>query len=215
MALLAGCFGPETGSLSFLAAGNEKPAVARDVLRKVELYDGDVVVRGPSGYCIDRKTMRRDRKGDFVLLASCEALSGVRGQGVEPVVMTVSVLPDSRGVAKPTADDIAQLLAPAKVLAAHELKHVTLVHFASGGEGVLPNGDARHWRGGMVLNGHLIGLALYSGKGGKMAGKDGRVLLTELARAIRRSSPARPAPPAEAAPSEADGELDGLSSDSG
>lgn len=217
---LAGCFGPDSGALSFLASGSEQDVVARDVLRKVALYDGDVVVRGPSGYCIDRKTMRRDRRGGFVLLASCEALSGVRGQGVEPVVMTISVLPDTQGVSRPSAADIAALMAPAKVLEAHEAKDVTLVHFATGGEGILPDGDARHWRGGMVLNGHLIGLALYSGKGGPMAGKDGRGLLTDLARTIRRSSPARPAPPAEAAPippkpSGTEGDLGGLSTDSG
>lgn len=216
---LAGCFGPDTGALSFLASGNEEPA-ARDVLRKVSLYEGDVVVRGPSGYCIDRQTLRKRSTGGFVLLASCESLSGLRGQEVEPVVMTVSVLPDTRGVARPAAEDIARLMAPAKVLAAHETGDVTLVHFASGGEGILPDGDARHWRGGMVLNGHLLGLALYSGKGGPMAGKKGRALLTDLARAIRRASPDRPPPPpAEAAPppdpAATDGELGGLSTDSG
>ncbi len=214
---LAGCFGPEAGALSFLTAANREPAETREVLRRVALYEGDVVVRGPGGYCIDHKTMRDGSRGAFVLLASCEALNGVRGQGVEPVVMTVSVLPDTRGVTRPRAEDIAQLMAPAKVLATHELRDVALVHFASGGQGVLPDGDPRHWRGGMVLNGHLIGLALYSGKGGKMAGKDGRLLLTDLARVIRRSSPTRPASSEKAAPpaGEKEHDPDGLSSDSG
>ena len=193
---LAGCFGPDTGTLSFLASGNEgkQDVVARDVLRKVELYDGDVVVRATAGYCIDRKTLRRSKSEGFILMASCEALSGVRGHDVEPVLMTISVLPDQPGVAKPTAQEIAASVAPAGVLGSVERDDLTLVHFASGGDGVLAEGDARHWRGGMVLNGHLIGLALYARKNSPMAGKEGRGLLTELARSMRRSSPKRAAP---------------------
>lgn len=216
---LAGCFGPETGALSFLSSGNEKESVARDVMRKVALYEGDVVVRGPGGYCIDRRTLRRHKDGGFVLLASCESLSGVRGQAVEPVVMTVSVLPDAPGAARPSVAQIARLMAPAEVLASHETTDVTLVQFASGGDGILPDGDARHWRGGMMLGDHLIGLALYARKGSPMAGKDGRALLTDLARSIRRASPARSAPPREAGPPpeprKSDADSDGLSTDSG
>lgn len=216
---LAGCFGPETGALSFLTSGNEREKVARDVMRKVALYEGEVVIRPPGGYCIDRRTLRRQKDGGFALLASCESLSGVRGQAVEPVVMTVSVLPNAPEAARPGVAEIARLMAPAKVLASHETTDVTLVQFASGGDGVLPDGDARHWRGGMMLGEHLIGLALYARKGSQMAGKDGRALLTDLARRIRRASPGRSAPPREAAPNpepgDPDGELDGLSTDSG
>ncbi|WP_350130408.1 hypothetical protein [Roseovarius sp.] len=214
---LAGCMGGEPGALGFLASGSE-PAT-RDALRKVQMYDGDVVVRGPAGYCIDRRTLRRDRDGGFVLLASCESLSGLRGHGVEPVLMTISVMPDAPGATRPTPGEIAALMAPAKVIAAHETTDVTLVHFASGGDGVLDGGDARHWRGGMLLNGHLIALALYAREGSPMAGKDGRALLTDLARSIRRASPSRPVAPAatETAPKPAtDGsDSSGLSTDSG
>jgi len=186
---LAGCFGQDTGALGFLASGNEE--MARDVLRKVSLYEGDVVVRGPGGYCIDRRTLRKRADGGFALLASCETLSGLRGQDVEPVVMTVSVMPDTPGATRPGADQIAALMAPAEVLARHETADVAMVQFASGGDGVLPNGDPRHWRGGMRLNGHVIGLALYARKGSALAGKDGRALIADLARTIRRSSPER------------------------
>lgn len=189
---LAGCFGPDSGALSFLSSGGEKAVVQRDVLRKASLMAGDVVVRGPEGYCIDRRSLRLKRDGGFALLASCEALSGVRGEAVEPVLMTVSVLPGAPGVARPGAGEIAALMAPAEVLAAHEDVGLALVHFASGGERALPGGDARHWRGGMVVNGHLVGLALYARKGAKMAGTQGRGLLIDLARGIRRASPRQP-----------------------
>jgi len=195
---LAGCFGPEGGALSFLASGNESQDAVQDVPRKVALYDGDVVVRGPAGYCIDRRSLRGKPDGGFVLLASCEALSGLRGHAVEPVLMTVSVMPATPGALRPGAGEIARLMAPAEVLASEETADLALVHFASGGDGVLPGGDGRHWRAGMVVNGHIVGLALYARKGGAMAGGDGRALLTDLARGIRRSSRERPAPSAPA-----------------
>lgn len=214
---LAGCLGADSGALSFLASGSE--AVTSDAARKVEMYDGDVIVRGPNGYCIDKRTLRRGRDGGFVLLASCESLSGLRGHGVEPLLMTISVLPDTPDAARPSAAEIAALMAPAEVIATHETRDVTLVHFASGGDGILEGGDARHWRGGMALNGHLIALALYARKGSPMAGKDGRALLTDLARTIRRASPARPvAPPAAGAvpkPKPESSDSSGLSTDSG
>ena len=54
---LAGCMAAEPGALGFLSSGSE-PAT-RDALRKVQMYEGDVVVRGPAGYCIDRRTLHR------------------------------------------------------------------------------------------------------------------------------------------------------------
>ena len=214
---LAGCLGADGGALSFLASGNEK--VQRDVLRKVPVYGGNVVVHGPGGYCIDRRAMRSRKDGGFILLASCETLSGVRGHEVEPVVMTVSVMPVAAGAVPPTVNQITAMLAPAKPLATHQAKDVALVQFASGGEAVLPGGDARHWRGGMMINGHMIALALYARKGSPMAGKDGRALLTDLARGIRRSSPKRPVTPVQQAPAtkptRPSKDSEGLSTDSG
>ena len=213
---LAGCFEPQDGALSFLASGHEK--VQRDVLRKVPLFGGDVVVRGPSGYCIDRRALRNRKEGGFALLASCETLSGVRGHAVEPVVMTVSVMPVTPAAVRPTIEQITAMMAPAKPLASHQTRDVAMVQFASGGEAVLPGGDARHWRGGMMVNGHMVALALYARKGSPMAGKDGRALMTDLARSIRRSSPKRPVQPQTVSPPEPEipsNQSEGLSTDSG
>ena len=187
---LSGCLGEDSGALSFLSSGKDEN-VARDVLRTVELYEGEIVVRGPEGYCIDRKTMRRQSTGGFVLLASCESLSGVRGAEVEPVVMTVSVLPDTGGLPRPKPADVARSLRGAEVLTTHEVGEVAMVQFATGGEGILKQGDARHWRGAMTLNGHLLGFALYARKGSKLAGDEGRNMLSELASTIRRETPPR------------------------
>lgn len=189
----AGAFMGLTGCLAdfdLLAAGNgAKRAVARDVMRTVSLYDGEVVVRGPDGYCIDRKSMRKSKSNGFVLLASCESLSGVRGHEVEPVIMTLAVLPGQTSVGTPTAAEIARSMTPVPVVKRMDFDDLSLVQFATGGENALPNGDPRHWRGAMVLNGHLIGLALYARKGSAVAGNDGSEMLVELARKTRASSP--------------------------
>jgi hypothetical protein len=191
LVVLPGCFGEERGALGFLSSGKEDKNAPRDVLRKVELYDGEVVVRGPDGYCIDRKTMRRQSTAGFVLLASCESLSGVRGSEVEPVVMTVSVLPDTAGLPRPSPADVARSLRGAEVLKAHQVGEVAMVQFATGGAGILAQGDPRHWRGAMTLNGHLLGFALYARRGSDLAGEEGRAMLSELARVIRQETPPR------------------------
>ena len=74
------------------------------------------------------------------------------------------------------------------------------------GAGALPRerGDARHWRGAMVVNDRLVGLALYGAPGSELAGRKGERLLVALAEAIRDNSPFTQAPtqPAERAATE-------------
>ncbi len=186
---LSGCLGSETGALGFLSSGSEPK---RDVVRTASLYDGNVVVRGPQGYCVDKRSLRSGKSRGFVMLASCEALSGVRGNDVEPLIMTVSALPRDVNAAKPSAQEVANSMAPTPVLASFEAEDVNLVQFASGGEQALPGGDPRYWRGVMVLNGHLVGLALYARQGSPHAGAEGRDMLVELARSTRATTPVRP-----------------------
>lgn len=180
--------------MGFLTPGRGTVQGAGDVPRKVALYDGEVVLRAPEGYCIDRPSMRQDGRAGFVLVASCETLSGLRGQAVvEPVLITVSVLPEVPANGRPTPAEMARDLAPAEVLTSLDAGGLTLVRLSAGGDRILPGGDPRHWRGSMVVNGYLIGLALYAREGSPMAGREGRDLLTGMARRIRRASPDRPA----------------------
>ncbi len=61
--------------------------------RAVTISAADVVVTGPEGYCIDKRSLTQHDEGSFVLLAGCESLS--RGRRVpgqqEPMLLTVSV----------------------------------------------------------------------------------------------------------------------------
>ncbi|MEM6588513.1 MAG: hypothetical protein AAF641_08710 [Pseudomonadota bacterium] len=184
---LSGCLGSDF--VGFGAGGD----VQRDVLRTTTLYDGDVVVVGPPGYCIDKKSMRNRKAQGFVMLASCEALSGLRGQEVEPVIMTLTVLPDRAGTTRPSADAVAASMPDLPVLDSVNLNELSLVHFASGGNVAFEGKDPRHWRGALAINGHLIGLALYARQGSPAVGEDGQSLLVSLAQNTKANSPVRPA----------------------
>ncbi len=192
---LSGCLGADFPGLG---AGGE---VQRDVLRTTTLYEGDVVVVGPPGYCIDKESMRKRKAQGFVMLASCESLSGVRGQEVEPVIMTLTVLPDRAGATRPSAASVAASMPDLAVIDSVDLNELSLVHFANGGNAAFQGKDAKHWRGALAINGHLIGLALYARQGSPAAGEDGQRLLVALAQNTKANSPVRPvvAPTADAA----------------
>lgn len=164
----------------------------RDVTRTVSLYEGDVVVRAPEGYCIDKRSLRGGAGQGFVMLASCEALSGVRGQNVEPVIMTLAVVPNGANGQGPTSSEIVNSMSGTPVITAIDDADLSLVHFASGGNKALAEKDPKHWRAAMAINGHLIALSLYGLKGSPMTGTEGQILLRALAKNTKASSPVRP-----------------------
>ena len=163
-------------------------------LQAVSLFQGDVVVAGPAGYCIDRDSVKQGDDGSFVLLASCESLSGKRGKNVPPAVMTVSVLPQDHAEAQPKPAELAGSLTSVEAVEGNDL---SLVYLSSGGNDFMPEGDPKHWRGGMVLNGYTIGLAVYGLAGSAASGEAGRQLITGLAARLRGASPVRIAAVAE------------------
>ncbi len=157
-------------------------------LKAVSLFQGDVVVAGPEGYCVDRDSVKQRAKGSFVLLASCESLSGKRGRNVPPAVMTVSVLPQSTTAVRPMPAELAGNMTPVKSVTRDDL---SLVYLPAGGNVSVPGGDPKYWRGGMVLNGYTIGLAVYGLAGSSASGAVGKQLITGLAARLRRASPVR------------------------
>ena len=178
---------------------------ARDAVTRLALYDGEVIVDAPPGYCIDQSHVRRGGDGAVVPLATCASLTGKAGVPVPSALMTVSVLPRQGVQATPTSDSIAASMAPAEVLERADEGGVSYVRFAEGGENALPGGDPRHWRGGMVINGHLVGLAVYAPSGSALAGAEGRRVMADLAARLRRASPELPAQPTDEAAAGAEG----------
>jgi len=160
-------------------------------LRAVPVMKGAVVISGPRGYCVDPSGLERGREGAFARLASCNRLTGEAGPRVLPSVMTVSVLAAGAAEEAPDSAALSRALAPIPVRSPSDEAGLALVQVMSGGQEMLPGGDPVHWRGGMMLNGHLLGLAVYGAQGGPLSGPEGADLLRALAAALRASSPTR------------------------
>ena len=161
-----------------------------DALRALAFYDGEVIVTGPRGYCIDRSSIKRGPAGRFALLASCESLTDQPGISVEPAVLTVAVLPHATSAVQPSSEAMAEALGRASVRDTEDGDGIAIVHIAQGGDTVLPGGDPSYWRASMVINGHLVGLAAYGPRDGAIAGTGGRDVLRDLAETLRAASPA-------------------------
>lgn len=172
--------------------GASKPAA--EAPRQVAFFDGDVIVAGPMGYCVDPDSVQRKGNDRFALLAGCVSLGRTFADKVTPAVVTVSVLPQSRVAQQPTADRLAAPWAHAGVLRKIEGDGLSLVQLARGGDALLPGGDPRHWRGAMMINGHMIGFAAYGGAGSAVAGEAGRNVLIATAKAMRAASPQQTPP---------------------
>ncbi len=152
--------------------------------RSAAFFRGGVIVAGPPGYCVDPKSIQRKSASGFALMASCAHLSAAPGGYVPAAVLTVSVLPRAARAQMPTA---ARLAGPwQKIGVAQQIDGdgIAMIQVESGGDSVLPAGDPRHWRGAMLINGHLIGLAVYGDAGANVAGAAGQTLLMNTAKAI-------------------------------
>lgn len=159
-----------------------------NVVEALSLYGGDVVVRGPRGYCVDADNVRRQPSSRLVFLGSCESLSGEPGVTVPLALIVVNVSDRQPGRTQLTAATIAASVAPKKPLAVIDTDGLALVHLDAGGELALPGGDPRYWRGGMVINDYLVSLAVYAPAGSSLAGASGRRFITDLARTLRAAS---------------------------
>ena len=201
---LAACLGEGTGEagLGFLSPPEDSAALGSSVLTKAPLYNGRVVVAGPDGYCIDGSSLSRGSGGSVVLIASCDALAGKAASSVDPAILTVSIAPRRPGAQQPSAVDLAQSTAPAKVLASEDGDGISLILLASGGNTVLTDGDPRYWRAGMMINGHVISIAAYTPQDSATSGK---ALIMALAENLLELSPIKDFTPTAKAPATASG----------
>jgi hypothetical protein len=172
------------GGLGLLESESDKATA----IHELPLYGGDVVVRAPNGYCVDMAHVTRRPAATVAPLASCSSLTGEGFSPVEPAFMTVSVLSKRTRAEQPRAADLAATFAPAEVTAVEDGDGVALVRVSDGGQSRLPEGDPRHWRGAMEINGHLVGLALYAPSGSDLTGAAGRRLVLALAESLREAS---------------------------
>ncbi|GAA4221221.1 hypothetical protein GGQ68_000244 [Sagittula marina] len=157
-------------------------------LAKVSLAGGEVIVAGPSGYCLDPETSKSAAGRGFAVIASCMILSGGQvGENVAPVMVTVTVGP--RGTASDLPDGKAlAAAAEAPLLAAGHEDGLVMAHLGAGGASVLEGGDTRYWRGAFLQGDRVVGLALYAPDGDALAGKRGAAMLVSVRDSIRHAS---------------------------
>lgn len=196
---MAGCATVQNGNNTSGSGGSENPQgfLARlqgdpiksgAVMRRAPMAGGKVVVAGPDGYCIDGKSLTDKTSGGFAMLASCASLTKGRiGGYVDPVIMTVTVLPRTLRSEQPDAATLAA--GNAQVLERINGDGLSLVHLAQGGKALSENSDSKYWRGAMVINGHVVGLAVYAPNNSALAGPGGRKLAMALAEQLRTLSP--------------------------
>ncbi|NIZ11146.1 hypothetical protein [Pseudooceanicola sp. HF7] len=191
LAALAGCApGGSEGSMGFLSSTGRPTGTA---VTAAKLVEGDVVVRGPSGYCVERGSVRSRNDTGFAMLARCDLLGGISGSPVALGVLTVTVTPYAEADL-PAARDLARGFGPGKVLGVAQSRDVRLLHMASGGDEMVGTADPKQWRGAFLLNGYLVSMAAYGPADGALAGDGGSRVLVRLAEAIRKASPDKPRP---------------------
>lgn len=173
------------GAFGLAAKSGSKAPEAR---RSATFFRGNFIVTGPPGYCIDPKSVQRKAASGFALLASCGHLSATPTGYVPAAVITVSVLPRDARARMPSAARLAAPWADVGVAQQIDAEGIALIQVEKGGDSLLPAGDPRHWRGAMLINGHLIGLAVYGDAGANVAGDAGQVLLMNTAKAMQAAN---------------------------
>ncbi|QIZ80684.1 hypothetical protein [Thalassovita gelatinovora] len=181
LGLLSGCLAP--------GPQDDAGAAVKTGLHRAELAGGDVVIVPPQGYCIQQETLHSRATGGFALLASCETITGyVSGYDVDPMVLTITAVPRRSEAAEPDVEEIAAALGDRKVLRRLHGDGLTIVQVMAT-ESLTTEDDPRHWRAMMVLNGKMVGLALYGPKGSAMSGEKGLTMLSWQAERLREESP--------------------------
>lgn len=148
---------------------------SRTAPQKLTVADGDVVVMGPDGYCIDRPAARDGGATAFVLLASCRALTR-KGNAPQPRVQ--ALLTASITGATPAGAGLASQQGRMKSFFSSEAGRAALARdgraesvkisemFASNGaffirasdssEGVAPGLSSSYWRAIFDVNGRMV-----------------------------------------------------------
>lgn len=174
-----------------LSVGPAENGPRDTVQHRAALAGGEVIVAAPQGYCVQKSSLKARKSGGFALVAACDQLTGfVSGYQVDPVVMTVSALPRIGNAPEPSASEVAKALGDRQVLRRLHGDGLTVVQVVDP-EVPSVESDPRHWRGIMVINGYIVGLALYGAKDSPATGEKGLTQLMWLAERIREESPQR------------------------
>ncbi len=176
------------GGVLGASSGNSFVNQRRDMaLAAAELADGALTLVPPSGFCVDKGSLRRS----FSVVARCDSLGARRSVADAPLGMIVVSVAEPPDRDLDLADALANLIpAGAQVLDRRnsDMLALLLLH------GPVPDGaDQRYWRGLARIGPHLLGFTAYAPTGGELAGASGGRVLEALVRQTREASQSRSA----------------------
>ncbi len=169
---LAGC----------LQTTSDKPrdiGLTRSAPQTVAVARNSVVIGGPAGYCVDRKSSRLAGDTAFVLLGGCASISrnANAGSPVFPAILTASVTKKSETEAavETELDQMAQVLVSARgratlardgradsvdILDTRREGGAVFILLRDNSPNPTPGLQTNYWRGLSDLNGRLISLSV-------------------------------------------------------
>ncbi|SLN62970.1 hypothetical protein TRL7639_03530 [Falsiruegeria litorea R37] len=182
LALTSAC--QPIGALSFAATPKEQ-------VTRASLAAGNVQLVAPFGYCVDERSVRVRATESFAMLARCDAL-GMRGFSASQDLAVITVTAVSTDdTSQPTVKGLATSAAPATVLDQQTRGGLPFVRLKGDGHEV-DGASPEHWRSAFVVNGQLVGLALYANAGSPALNNKGALILSDLADKTRKASTIKP-----------------------
>lgn len=152
-------------------------------LARARMSNGAIMLVPPSGFCIDRDSTDKD----FALLAHCEALGGPVTDPSAPLgVISVSILSFPSGSALPSILELAKAAGLRQVSQASESPSEVVFHAI--GRAPQEGLSEQHWRGAMLLNERMLGVAFYGPSGANAPTHEGRDLVLSLLTQTRAAS---------------------------
>lgn len=174
----------------------EKPKA----LSEATLGNGDVILRGPDGWCIEPASLQARRGDNFASLAGCHALTqGASGAPVPYGILTVAISAPRLPGDVDVQQALRQAVSDQSLISTRIQDGVALVHLRPNRNASAEDLGDPHWRAVFVQGRRVVMLAAYGPENGAIANDEGGRLLVALARSIRASSPdqtvAKPAQP--------------------
>ncbi|MEM7318136.1 MAG: hypothetical protein AAF408_03845 [Pseudomonadota bacterium] len=159
------------------------------MLTRTAIGGGDIVLAAPEGYCIDRRSVRRDRASSFAVLARCDTL-GARGFFEAQDQALITVITEARPQAKQPTKAGLSASSGGTVTATRVIGGQPFIRVSTANHKV-QGASAQHWRTALALNGHLIGLALYARPGSDALDRNGAIILADLSRETQPATSAK------------------------
>ena len=197
-AALSGCSGFGAGGFSFAPRAPQSALVA----------NGAVKILGPKGFCIVPGASRETSEGDFLLLASCAAISGsARHPHPEiPALITVAVSANA-GAMEFSGTELrgfftsevgrAALSRSGKaedvsILEMEDRDGVFIIHLRDEGKASLPGTKSEYWRAMLNLQGRILTVSVIIPPDTNPGDRAERNLLLALVESLRTANPQRP-----------------------